>query len=111
MELNREHSRAIIFYNFGRGLTQQQCQWYSEVNRGRRSLQYAFREGHPKSVIVPEATDAVHKLILKDLYVTFRKISQTSIHSILHKHLTVKNIAHVESHTICQSLKRNVQNI
>ena len=25
MELNREHFRAIIFYNFQRGLTQQQC--------------------------------------------------------------------------------------
>ena len=25
MELKREHFRAIIFYNFRRGLTQQQC--------------------------------------------------------------------------------------
>ena len=25
MELNRKHIRAIIFYNFRRGLTQQQC--------------------------------------------------------------------------------------
>ena len=25
MELNREHLRAIIFYNFRRGLTHQQC--------------------------------------------------------------------------------------
>ena len=25
MKLNREHFRAIIFYNFRRGLTQQQC--------------------------------------------------------------------------------------
>ena len=25
MELNREHFRVIIFYNFRRGLTQQQC--------------------------------------------------------------------------------------
>ena len=25
MELNREHFRAIIFYNIRRGLTQQQC--------------------------------------------------------------------------------------
>ena len=25
MELNREHIRAIIFYNFRRGLNQQQC--------------------------------------------------------------------------------------
>ena len=57
MELNREHFRAIIFYNFRRGLTQQQCihelhsifggedpsrtsihRWYGEFNRGRSSL-------------------------------------------------------------------------
>ena len=25
MELNREHFHAVIFYNFRRGLTQQQC--------------------------------------------------------------------------------------
>ena len=30
MELNREHCRAIIFYNFRRGLTQQQC--FDELN-------------------------------------------------------------------------------
>ena len=62
MELNREHFRAIIFYNFQRGLTQQQCideldsifgdeapsqgpmfiRWYFEFNRGRGSLQDEF---------------------------------------------------------------------
>ena len=71
MELNREHFRAIIFYNFRRGLTQQQCidklnsifgnevpsrtsvyRWYGEFNRGRSSLQDEFREGRPKSVVV-----------------------------------------------------------
>ena len=30
MELNREHFRAIIFRNFRRGLTQQQC--IDEIN-------------------------------------------------------------------------------
>ena len=58
MKLNREHCRAIIFYNFRCGLTQQQCidelnsifgdevqsrtsvyRWYGEFNRGRSSLQ------------------------------------------------------------------------
>ena len=74
MELNREHFRAIIFYNFRRGLTQQQCidefnsifgdeassrisvyRWYGD----RSSLQDEFREGRPKSVVVPETIDAV----------------------------------------------------
>ena len=105
MELNREHFRAIIFYNFRRRLTQQQCmdevpsrtsvyRWYGEFNRGRSSLPDEFREGRPKSVVVPETTDAVRELILQDRHVTYREIeatlgiSGTSIHSILHQHLT-----------------------
>ena len=115
MELNREHYRAIIFYNFRRGLTQQQCidelnsifgneapsrtsvyRWYDEFNRGRSSLQDEFREDRPKSVVVPETINAV--LILQDRHVTYREIettlgiSGTSLHSILHEHLTVKKI-------------------
>ena len=106
MELNREHFRAIIFYNFRRGLTQQQC--IDELNSifgyevpstgGRSSLQDEFREGRPKSVVVPETVDAVRQLILQDRHVTYRGIertlgiSGTSIHSILREHLTVKKI-------------------
>ena len=62
MAFNREHFRAIIFYNFRRVLTQQQCidelnsifgdetlsstsfyRWYGKFNRGRSSLQDEFR--------------------------------------------------------------------
>ena len=71
MELNREHFRAIIFYNFRRGLTQQQCidelnsifadeapsrtdvyRWYSEFNRSHSSHQDEFREGCQKSLLL-----------------------------------------------------------
>ena len=80
MELNREHFRALIFYNFRRGLTQQQClnsifddeapsrnsiyRWYGEFNRDRSSLQDEFREGRLKSVVVPVTIDAVCQLIV-----------------------------------------------
>ena len=119
MELNREHFHAIIFYNFLRGVTQQQCidklntifddeappsrtsvyQWYGEFNRGHSSLQDEFREGRPKSIVVPETIDAVRQLILQDHHVTYREIettlgiSGTSIHSILHEHLTPHNLS------------------
>ena len=105
MELNREHFRAIIFYNFRRGLTQQKYiyefnsifgneapsktsvyRWYGEFNRDRSSLQDEFREGCPKSVVIPETIDAVRQLILQDRHVTYREIETT--------------------HTICQSLKK-----
>ena len=118
MELNREHFRAIIFYSFQHELTQQQCidelnsifsneapepktnvyRWYGEFNRGRSSLQNEFRKGRSKSVVVPETIKAVSQQILQDRHVTYREIettlgiSGTSIHSILHKHLTVKKI-------------------
>ena len=117
IELNREHFRAIIVYNFRRGLTQQQYidelnsifgdeapsrtsgyWWNGEFNRGRSSLQDEFRKGRPKSVVVPDTFDTVRQLILQDRHMTYRKIetalgiSGTSIHSILHDHWTVKKI-------------------
>ena len=109
MALNRD--------NFRRGLTQQQCidelhsifgdeapsrtsvyRWYGEFSGCRSSLQDKFRECRPKSVVVPETIDAVRQLILQDLHVTYHEIettlgiSEISIHSILHEHLTVKKI-------------------
>ena len=71
MDWNREHFRAIIFYNFRCGFAQQQCidefnsvfgdeapsrtgvyWWYGEFNRGRNSLQDEFR-------VVSETIEAV----------------------------------------------------
>ena len=117
MQLNREHFRAINFYNFRCELTQQQCidevnsivgneapsttsvyRWYRKFNRGCSSLQDEFREGCPKSIVVPETIDTVRQLILQDRHVTYHEIetilgiSGTSIHAILHEHLTVKKI-------------------
>lgn len=117
MELTREHFRAMIYYDFRRGLSRQECinqltstfgvesphlatvkRWYNEFLRGRQSLQDEFREGRPKTVVVPETVDAVRQLIIQDRHVTYREIeaslaiSGTSIHSILHEHLVVKKI-------------------
>ena len=100
---------GLFFYNFRRGLTQQQCidelnsifgnkapsrtsvyRWYVEWY-GRSSLLHEFREGRPKSAVVPETMDPVRQLILQDRHMTYREIvttlgiSGTSIHSILHE--------------------------
>ena len=48
-----------------------------EFNRGRSSLQNEFREGCPKSVIVPETMDAVCQLILQDCHVSYHEIETT----------------------------------
>ena len=66
MELTREHFRAISFYNFRRGLSQE-CtdelkslfgdkapsystvkNWFNKFNCGRRLLKHEVREGRPK---------------------------------------------------------------
>ena len=133
MELTREHLCVIIFYNFRRGLSQQQWidelnsifvdeapskttvyRWYTEFNRGRRSLTDEFRKSRPKAVVVPENIDAVHELILQDRQVTLREIeaslgiSGTSIHSRLHEHLAVKKYVRVGFHVIWQSIKKRL---
>ena len=135
MELNREHLRVIIFYNIRRGLTQQQFidelnsifddealsrtsvyRWYGEFNRGCSSLQDEFREGCPKSVVVPETIDAVRQLILQNRHVNYRKIetrlgiSGTSIHSILHGHLTVKKICSLKKRLVSIGRKKCSKN-
>lgn len=117
MDLTREHFRAMIFYDFRRGSTRQQCidqlnstfgdeaphystvkRWFNEFERGRRSLTDESREGRPKSAVLPENIDAVRELIKQDRHVTYREIeaslsiSSTSVHSILHEHLAVKKI-------------------
>ena len=73
--------------------------WYGEFNRGRSSFQDEFRE----------IIDAVCQLILQDRHVTYHEIettlaiSGTSIHSILHEHLTVTKIC---SRWIAHNLSR-----
>ncbi|CAH1962732.1 unnamed protein product [Acanthoscelides obtectus] len=89
MELNREHFRAIIYYNFQRQISQQEClaellsvfdneaphqstiaRWYEEFKRGQVSL----RVGAPKTSVTQENVDAVRKLIIEDRHVTYREI-------------------------------------
>ncbi|CAH1959313.1 unnamed protein product [Acanthoscelides obtectus] len=69
MELNREHFCAIIYYNFQRQLSQQEClaellsvfgngaphqstiyRWYGEFKRGRVSLSDDPRVGAPLKI-------------------------------------------------------------
>lgn len=117
MELTRESFRAMIYYDFRVGLSQQQCfdrlhsafgdeapsvqtiyNWFNEFKRGRRSLKDESREGRPKTAVVPENIDAVRELIKEDRHVTYREIeaslgiSPPAIHTILHDHLAVKKI-------------------
>ncbi|CAH2010711.1 unnamed protein product [Acanthoscelides obtectus] len=117
MELNREHFRAKIYYNFQSQLSQQEClaellsvfgneaphqstisRWYREFKRGRVSLSDDSRVGAPKTAVTQEDVDAVRKLIIEHRHVTYReleaslKISKTSIQKILHRELGVRKL-------------------
>lgn len=117
MDLSRENFRAMIFYDFRVGLTQQQCvdrlksgfgdeapskttvyDWFNEFKRGRRSLKDEPREGRPISAVTPENIDAVQKMIEEDRHVTYFEIeaylsiSAPSIHTILHDKLAVRKL-------------------
>ncbi|CAH1959522.1 unnamed protein product [Acanthoscelides obtectus] len=117
MELNREHFRAIIYYNFQRKLSQQEClaellsvfgneaphqstisRWYGEFKRGRVSLSDDPKVGAPKTAVTLENVDAVRKLIIQDKHVTYREIeaslniSKTSIKKNLHEELGVRKL-------------------
>ena len=43
--------------------------WFTQFNRGRSSLHDEFREGSPKSAVVPNNIDAVDELKLQDRHV------------------------------------------
>ncbi|CAH2014762.1 unnamed protein product, partial [Acanthoscelides obtectus] len=117
IELNREHFRAIIYYNYQRQLSQQEClagllsvsgneaphqstisRWYGEFKRGRVSLSDDPRVGAPKTAVTQENVDAVRKLIIEDRHVTYReieaslKISKSSNQKILHQELGVRKL-------------------
>ncbi|CAH2010405.1 unnamed protein product [Acanthoscelides obtectus] len=92
MELNREHFRAIIYYDFQRQLSQQEC---------LAELQSVFGNEAPHQstiTLTQENVDAVRKLIIEDRHVTYReiaaslKISKTSIQKILHEELGVRKL-------------------
>ncbi|GBP36813.1 hypothetical protein EVAR_28154_1 [Eumeta japonica] len=79
----------MIHYNFRRGLTQKQCidhlrltfgdkvpsettvyHWFSEFNRGQSMLTDEFKEGRPKSNVIPQNIDAVQGLIVEDRHLS-----------------------------------------
>lgn len=115
--MSKENLRAVIFYNFKRGLSRLQCfeeitsvfgdaapclrtveRWYLEFLRGHSSLSDKLREGRPKTAMTQENIEAVRQLILEDRHVTYREIeasvgiSGTTVQKILHEELVVKKL-------------------
>lgn len=118
MELERRDFRAMIFYDFKRGLTAKQSfeqlvstfgevspsrssvfGWFAEFKRGRDSLSDADRSGRPVSAVTVENVAAVQEMVAADSRVTYQQIEQAlgitsaSVHSILHEHLGLRKLA------------------
>ncbi|CAH1967194.1 unnamed protein product [Acanthoscelides obtectus] len=105
MSLNREHFRAIIYYNFQRQLSQQEylaellsvfgnesphqstiSRWYGEFKLGRVSLSDDSRVGAPKQQS-PRKTRETYREIEASL-----NISKTSIQKKLHEESGVRKL-------------------
>ncbi|CAH1969475.1 unnamed protein product [Acanthoscelides obtectus] len=82
MGLNREHFRAIIYYNFQRQSSQQEC---------LADLSDDPRVGAPQTAVTQENVDTVRKVIIEDRH-AFVKISKTSIQKNLHEELGVRKL-------------------
>jgi histone-lysine N-methyltransferase SETMAR len=109
--------RAIIFYNWRRGLSVDQCKsemdgalgnsspskptiyrWYADFQRGRSTFEDEARSGRPPSAVTQQNIDAVRELVENDPHVTYEMIEhQVDIGShavcqILHDHLKLRKI-------------------
>jgi transposase len=109
--------RAILRYNFARGLSVDQCleemapalgddcphrttvfRWYPEFQRGNFSLEDDSRSGSPASSVTEENVAAVRKMLESDKHVTHCQIEEwlaiptSAIYTILHDHLQVRKV-------------------
>lgn len=117
MELNREHFRAMIFYDFKAGLSQADClnrlqisfgelapsrttvyNWFAEFRRDRLFLRDEERAGRPPTAVTPENIDRVRELLEEKPRVTYEEIEQSvgigkqATYTILHDHLKARKI-------------------
>ena len=116
-ELGREHYRAMIFYDFKVGLSEDTCiqrlhsafsdeapsratvfRWFREFRRGRSSLHDEEHTARPCSAVTPENVCRVRKMITDDNRCTYQMIEAAlgigspAVYEILHEELKVRKI-------------------
>ena len=86
---------------------------YTDFKRGRTDTNDAERSGCPNSAVVPESTIKLHKLILEDRKLKLceiaeeMKISESSVFTILHEHLSMRKLCSKWVLRLSQSIKNN----
>src|SRR5581483_9797649 len=110
MEFDKEQIRAIIYYNWKRGLTRAQCdeemktvlgtsaphlatikRWYNDFYHGRQTLEDEAKPGRPISATTDEMIEKIRELIVENPRLTTRqiaeqvKISTERVLNILHE--------------------------
>lgn len=117
MDLSREHFRAMIFYDFKSGLSENECfqrlqkafeeespsratvfRWFSEFKRGRQYLNDENREGRPKSAVTSKNIEAVKRMVEEDPRSSYTMIQESigigsaAVEKILHAELKMKKV-------------------
>lgn len=118
MELENRDFRAMMFYDFKRGLNVQQShqnfidafgqdapsertirRWFAKFRGDQESFEDEPRSGRPPDSATPENIERVRELIKQTRNITYEEIQQTlgigasTVHSILHRHLGVRKLA------------------
>ena len=119
MNITRDEIRVMIYYDYKRRLSQQECleslqktfgdssvsratvyNWYAKFNRGRGHFKDEFRAGRPRSTVTLENIEAVRQLITVDPHITYTyqqiqdnlQIGSAATESILHDYLGLRKM-------------------
>lgn len=115
MALSRRDFRAMIYYDYKKGLKPQECyellvttfgesacsratvfNWFAEFKRGRESFKDEARTGRPPTAVTREKVQAVEKLIRENRRITYVELERelgvgsAAMQTIIHDHLSLR---------------------
>lgn len=126
--------RAIMLYNFQRGLPKSECheemkrvfqencpslrtieRWYKQFQRGLFKLEDDARTGRPVEVKTETNISRVGKIISENRHVTYREIQHMlrlhapTVHEIIHKHLRMRKVCSLFVPHLLTEAQRNAR--
>lgn len=117
MQLENEHFRAMIYYDYKSQLSPSQSHqrlqhafsdsapsiatvynWFSEFRRGRGSLKDEERNGRPADLVTPDLVSRTQAIVTSNPHITYKQlegilhISSGTVKSILHEQLHLRKL-------------------